>query len=432
MTCHTQRGRRRRAAIALVLAAGFITCTVPAASQDATSFGRQRLRPNAAEVVRVWHLVALAQPANPIRQARVLAMMHAAMHDAVNGAVPKYERYASSITDRRANAAAAAAAAAHRVLTALFPANAAALDAALADSLADIRDGDAEDAGVSLGAAVGQFIVNIRSNDGMDVPDPFTPVSGPGVWEPTPPAFIPAVEPQMQNVTPFTIRSRDQFGIDPPPDLSSDEYARDFNEVKAVGQDVSAVRDADQTHYAHFWFESSPVTWSRIAAIYTARRHASLHDTARLFALLNMAMADGFIAGFYWKRTYAFWRPVTAIRKADTDGNPETIADAAWNPFRPTPASADYPSTHSVLGAAAARILQNVTGSDRFTFCLTTSTALPAGSERCYRGFSEAALENADSRVLVGIHFRFATRAGLKLGSRIGRFAARHSLEPLD
>lgn len=144
-----------------------------------------------------------------------------------------------------------------------------------------------------------------------------------------------------------------------------------------------------------------------------------------------MAMADGYISGFYWKRTYAFWRPITAIRKADTDGNPGTDPDPTWNPLRPTPSSADYPSTHSVLGAAAAMILYRFAGSDRFAFCMASNSSVPVGSIRCYNRFSQAALENADSRVRIGYHFRFATVAGIKLGARIGHFAFRHNLKPL-
>ena len=383
-----------------------------------------------ADVIRTWHTLAALQPTNPVRQSRVLAMLHAAMHDAVNGAVPIYETYASWLSDRHANPVAAAAAAAHGVLASLFPANTATFDAQLASSLADVPDGAAEDAGVALGAAVAQFIVDVRANDGMNVPDPFNPIPGPGVWEPTPPAFAAAVEPQMQNVMPFAIRSRDQFDVELPPDLLSEAYARDFNEVKAVGQETSSVRNEDQVHYAHFWFEPSNVAWSRIAAIYTWQNDTNLHDTARLFALLNLAMADGYIAGFYWKQTYALWRPITAIRKADTDGNPDTDRDTTWNSLRPTPPSADYPSTHSILGAAAAQILRQFTGSDRFAFCMVSSSAVPAGSARCYKRFSEAAGENADSRVLIGYHFRFATKAGMKLGRRIGTYAFRHNLEP--
>ncbi len=384
-----------------------------------------------ADVIRTWHALAAAQPTNPVRQSRVLAMVHAAMHDAVNGAVPVYETYASWLSDRRAHPEAAAAAAAHRVLVNLFESNATTFDMQLASSLASIPDGAAKDAGVALGSAVGEFIVLFRANDGMAVPDPFNPVPGPGVWEPTPPGLAAAVEPQMQNVTPFTIRSRDRFHVQPPPGLLTHRYARDYQEVKAAGRDTSTIRNVDQTHSAHFWWEASSVGWSRIAAIYTVRNRVTLHDTARLFALMNMAMADGYIAGFYWKRTYALWRPITAIRKADTDGNPETDPDPGWNSLRPTPPSADYPSTHAVLGATAAEILRHVNGSDRFGFCMTSSSAVPEASERCYRRFSEAAAENADSRVYIGYHFRFATKAGMKLGRQIGNVALRHNLTPL-
>jgi hypothetical protein len=382
-------------------------------------------------VVRTWHALAAAQPANPVRQSRVLALVHAAMHDAVNGAVPRFQTYASWLTDPNADPEAAAAAAAHRVLVNLFPGNDAAFDAQLTSSLAGIPDGPSRDAGVALGSAVGQFIIDFRANDGMDVADPFNPAPGPGIWAPTPPAFMAAVEPQMQNVTPFTIRSRSQFDVEPPPTLLSEEYTNDYREVKAVGQDSSSARTEDQTHYAHFWWEASNIGWSRIATIYTTQNGTTLHDTARLFALLNMTMADGYITGFYWKRTYAFWRPVTAIQNAGADGNPETEADPAWNPLRPTPPSADYPSTHAVLGTAAARILQLFNGSDRFAFCTGSSSAVPAGSPRCYSRFSEAAAENADSRVYIGYHFRAATEAGSRLGRQIGNYAFRHNLEPL-
>jgi hypothetical protein len=399
--------------------------------QGGSAFSSSRSRRYSAEVVRTWHALATAQPTNPVRQSRVLALVHAAMHDAVNGAVPRYEVYASRLMDRTAHPEAAAAAAAYQVLLNLFPANATAFDVQLANSLDAIRDGAAKDAGVALGSAVGQFIVDIRADDGMEVPDPFNPPPGPGIWAPTPPAFASAVEPQMQNVTPFSIRSRDQFEVEPPPSLFSEDYTRNYDEVKTVGRDTSTVRNDDQTHYAHFWFEPSSVSWSRIAAIYTLQKRTGLHETARLFALLNMAMADGYIAGFYWKRTHALWRPITAIRQADTDGNLGTEPDLTWNPLRPTPPSAEYPSTHAVLGSAAAQILRRFTGSDRFAFCMASSSSVPTGSARCYERFSEAAAENADSRVFIGYHFRFATQSGMRLGRQIGNFAFGHSLEPL-
>ena len=383
-------------------------------------------------VIRAWNEIARAQAfGNPVRFSRILAIMHAAQHDAVNGAEPRYETYASPLSDRKADAEAAAAAAAHTVLVAFFPANQAALDAELVESLASVPDGPAERAGVALGRAVGQLLLDVRAGDGFNVPDPFTPTPGPGVWEPTPPAFAPMLEAQFHNVRPFTLRDRSQFLPGPPPDLTSARYARDFNEVKRLGQDTSPLRTADQTQLAHFWAEGSPVGWSRAGSVVSSLLDYDLHRTARLLALLNMAMADGFIAGWYQKRHFAFWRPVTAIRKAETDGNAVTSPDPTWLPLRPTPAGPDYPSTHSLLGGAAAEILRRFTGGDRVRFCMTSTTSVPAGAERCWNSFTEAELENAASRVVVGFHFRFATTTGVEVGRKVGRFAIRRSLRPL-
>jgi hypothetical protein len=384
------------------------------------------------EVIRAWNAIARAQAfGNPVRFSRTLAIMHAAQHDAVNGAEPRYETYTSPLADRKADAEAAAAAAAHRVLVFFFPANQAALDAELSASLARTPNGRAERAGVTLGRAVGQRLLDTRANDGFDIPDPFAPTPGPGVWEPTPPAFAPMLEAQFHNVRPFTLRDRGQFLPGPPPDLTSTRYARDFNEVKHLGQDTSPQRSADQTQLAHFWAEGSPVGWSRVGSIISSLRHYDLHRTARLLALLNMAMADGFIAGWYQKRHYALWRPVTAIRNADTDGNPATNPDPTWLSLRPTPALPDYPSTHSLLGGAAAEILRSFTGQDRFRFCMTSTTSVPAGAERCWNSFTQAEVENANSRVLVGFHFRSACTTGMEVGRKIGKFAIGHALRPL-
>jgi hypothetical protein len=384
------------------------------------------------EVIRAWNEIARTQAfGNPIRFSRILAIMHAAQHDAVNGAEPRYETYTSLLTDRKADAEAAAAAAAHRVLVFFFPANQAALDAELSASLAKVPDDPAERAGVALGRAVGRRLLDSRANDGFDGVDPFAPTPGTGVWEPTPPAFAPMLEAQFHNVRPFTLRDRGQFLPGPPPDLTSARYARDFNEVKRLGQDTSPLRTADQTQLAHFWAEGSPVGWSRVGSVVSSLRDYDLHRTARLLALLTMAMADGFIAGWHQKRHYAFWRPVTAIRKAETDGNPATGADPTWLSLRPTPALPDYPSTHSLLGGAAAEVLRRFTGEDRFRFCMTSTTSVTAGAERCWNSFTQAEVENANSRVLVGFHFRFACATGVEVGRKVGRFAIGHSLRPL-
>jgi PAP2 superfamily len=349
----------------------------------------------------------------------------------VNGVDARYERHLSTLSDPSADAEAAAA---HKELVNFFPANQAALDAELANSLSMIPDGPAKTAGVALGAAIGQEAFDARLNDGFSSVAPFVPPVGVGFWKPTPPVFAPIVEPQFQNVTPFGIESRDQFKVKTKQALilTHAKYAAEFNEVKEIGRIDSTTRTADQTHYAHFWFEGSQLGWSKIANIISINENYDLHETARLLALVHMSMCDGFIAGWYWKRVHAFWRPVTAIHEADTDGNPETIQDAGWNSLRPTPASPDYPSTHSVLGAAAAEILRRFTGTDAFPFCMDSTTAVPAGTQRCWRSFTQAELENAESRVLVGFHFRFAIETGVSVGRKVGGFAARHALRPLE
>jgi hypothetical protein len=357
--------------------------------------------------------------------------MHAAQHDAVNGARPRYETYASTLQNPGADPEAAAAAAAHQVLVASFPPNRGALDERLTESLSAVPNGDAEEAGVALGRAVGDIVLQARADDGYNTADPFTPAPRPGVWEPTPPAFAPMLEPQFQNVAPFTLRDRSQFLPDPPPALTSRRYARDHNEVKLVGQDISLARTPDQTHLAHFWAEPSPGGWSRVGNLVSARYGYGLHHTARLQALLNAAMADGFIVGWYQKRHFAFWRPVTAIRQGDSDANPSTERDPTWLSLRPTPPLPDYPSTHSLLGSAAAEILRRLTGTNAFPFCMTSTTSTPPGTERCWRSFTQAEHENAESRVLAGFHFRFAIETGVHVGRKIGKFATRHALRPL-
>ena len=408
---------------AVVLALG-------AASPSTTS---ARGGPSPGDVIRDWNETARSQPfENPLTLARILAIMHAAQHDGVNGAEPRYETYASTLYDPGADAEAAAAAAAHEVLVAFFPANRAALEDRLDESLAAVPDGDAEDAGVALGRAVGDVVLEARADDGYGIADPFSPAPGPGVWEPTPPAFAPMLEPQFQNVAPFTLRDRTQFLPDRQPSLRSRRYARDYAEVKLVGRDTSPVRTPDQTHVAHFWAEPSAGGWSRVGNLVSARYRYDLHRTARLQALLTMAMSDGFVVGWFQKRHFAFWRPVTAIREGGADGNPKTEPDPSWLSLRPTPALPDYPSTHSLLGSAAAEILRRFTGTNVFPFCMVSATSAPSGTKRCWGSFTRAELENAESRVLVGFHFRFAIETGVEVGRKVGKFAIRHALRPRE
>jgi hypothetical protein len=220
------------------------------------------------------------------------------------------------------------------------------------------------------------------------------------------------------------------------------KYAADFNEVKSLGGDdvtTPSTRTADQTEIALFWWESSPLKWNRIARTVSADKGLYLWENARLFGLLNLALADGYIAMVDTKNHYNYWRPVTAIRTGDTDGNPDTAGDPTWTPLRPTPANQDYASGHSIEGGAAAEVLKQFFGTDRISFedCGVT---LPEGSTcsdpspvlRSYTRFSQAAAENAHSRILIGFHFRKSVEEGTDYGQQIGKRAASLYLRPVD
>jgi hypothetical protein len=234
------------------------------------------------------------------------------------------------------------------------------------------------------------------------------------------------------------LRHPSQFRASPPYPLPTTKYARDLNEVKSLGGVVSA-RTPDQTEIAHFWFESSPLRWNRIARTVLPAAGLDVWETARLFALLNMALADGYIGSFETKYRYGFWRPVTAIQLADTDGNPATTADPTWMPLRLTPPMPDHDSAHAVEGGAAAEVLKLVLGADAMAFSACSFSMLLA-AERCgeadevvrsYTSFSQAADENAESRILVGFHFRKAVEDGTRHGRRIGKEAVAHFLRPV-
>lgn len=388
-----------------------------------------------ADVVTDWNQTAIATlNAAGVRfppQTRALAMMHAAMFDAVNATNHRYTAYAVDIYAPHASPEAAAAAAAHGVLLSLIPSQQVNLDAAYAASLAQVPDSAAKDGGIALGVTVANGILALRSADGSNAIVPYTPGTGPGVWRPTPPAFGPAAFVAFATTTPFTLRSSSQFLAEDPPTLTSKDYARDFNEVKSLGDVNSVTRTADQTEAAQFWIENSDFTWNLIARLAAAAHQNNLSQNARLFALLNMATADGIITGFNTKYTYNFWRPITAIRAADTDGNDETTADPTWTPLSPTPAHPDYTSNHTIYSAAAAKVLALVLGSDDFDFSITSSTA-PNGAVRTYHSFSQAAEECGVARIWVGFHFRTAVRRGFKQGEQVGRFAFKNYLKPVN
>jgi hypothetical protein len=314
------------------------------------------------------------------------------------------------------------------VLRTLFPAQQAYLDARLAGSLAAVGDGTAKDRGVALGALAAAAIVEARLEDGSDTPlvGGYEPGTGAGKYQLTPPFNI-AFVPGWRHVTPFALQSPMQFRSAAPPALASAAYANAFNEVKSVGRLGSTTRTDDQTAYAKFWYEFSELGWNRIARTVAQDRALGLQSAARLFALLNIAMSDAYVAGWDSKYHYDLWRPITAIHAAGIDGNDATVVDAQWEPSEPTPPVQDYPSTHSALGDAAATVLAEVFG-DSTSFSFASPTAVPANSTRSFASFSAAADENADSRVMAGIHFRFAIEAGQAMGRAIGEWAVANHL----
>jgi hypothetical protein len=366
---------------------------------------------------------------------RSLAMMHIAMHDAVNAAHPRYQRYALAVAplaSRKVDSAIAAATAAHDVLAALYPQPQAAalLKAHLEKTLIDAGIGTPIEEGARLGKAAAAAVLAKRAKDGSAVPEPYAEGKLPGKYRFTKP-FDFAAAPHWRKVTPFALTSVSQFRTAPPPALTSDAYVRDYGEVSRVGgKTAGKARSADEAHYAAFWYEFSDIGWNRIARVVSGRVKQDLWDRARTFALLNMAMADAYIAGWDSKFHYNFWRPVTAIQLAAQDGNPRTAPDASFETLLVTPPVPDMPSTHSALGMAAATVLAAAFGCDDVPFSFASTSAVPANPVRSFRNFNEAARENADSRVKAGLHFRFATTAGLELGRQIGQYVNRNALPP--
>jgi membrane-associated phospholipid phosphatase len=343
------------------------------------------------------------------------------------------------------------AAAAHTVLVGIVsvtgtPAQRAAAlalaDRAYGTSLARVQDAAARNKGVAVGRAAGAAMLALRKDDGAGRDAPYTPGMGPGRWQPhpnpvppNPPianpdlarGYLPSALPGWGNVTPFTLLSASQFWLPGPPPVTSAAYAKDYNEVKRLGGKVSADRTEEQTQIARFWFEG-PGAWNTIARTVLTSRGADARDSARTLALMNMAMADAYIAGFKIRYVYDLWRPVTAIREGDHDGNDATAGDPTWDSHQNTPAVSDYPSTQSTFSAAAAVVLARTLG-DQASFSFTSGKPFE-GITRSFTSFSQAARESADSRVYAGIHFPSACEDGLALGRRVGERVAKLYLQP--
>ena len=420
MTSDTSRTRRRFFAAVLMIVATGVATARPAHTHV-----------NAAVM---WNAIATqaflpTQGSNPLGQSRTYAMLHAAIHDALNAIHQRYRPYTRGLASSGgASHDAAVAAAAYGILIALIPDQRSLIDDAYEAALALIADGPAENRGVAVGQAAAVAVLDRRLNDGMAeaFATPYVPTGLPGDYAFTPPFDEPplgplAVAPGWGGVEPFGI-DLNAHRLAGPRSIRSLAYALDFAYLKAIGEVNSTLRTAEQSEIARFWYEDSPIGWNRIANTVLRQEDVGLWESARILALANFAMADGFIAGFEAKYDFRFWRPVTAIRMAATDGNRFTEPDENWSSYLITPPVPDYPSTHTVLGAAAAEVLIHFFG-DRVRFS-TTSVTEP-GVVRHFRGFSHAAIENGASRVYAGIHFVQAVTEGYKQGAGVGRRIAR-------
>lgn len=402
-----------------------------------------------AEAVNDWNMIASSaivatagQP--PPVSALSFAMVHGAVYAAVNAIDRGYRPYlvapAANPSDSKD---AAVAAAAFRVLAALFPGQLATLQPVYDGYIAALPDQPvgSKAAGIIVGESAAAAMLAARTNDGRGGgPGTFVGTL-PGLWRPTPPFFTQDPAPWVMNVRPFLIKSPDQFRSRGPNELTSRKYAKDFAEVKEIGSLNSPTRTPDQTDAAIFWQDHALVLWNRIFRTLGSSQGLDTVENARMFAMENLAAADAYIGCWNDKYHWKFWRPITAIREADTDGNPTTQADPTWRPlFDPatpvasapplvTPPFPDHPSGHTCVAGAITKTLRSFFGTDKLPFSVISNKS---GTSRSFDRFSDALKENIDARVWAGIHFRTADVQGALLGKKVARYLRKHYFEPVN
>jgi len=391
------------------------------------------------DVVIQWNQAVLAAIRNDKPSlgflTRDLAIVQTAIYDAVNAI-----DHTGSTFHVHANApagaspVAAADAAGLFTASALFPTDTALFQATYQAALAGVPDGKAQAQGLAVGRFVAERTLISRATDGANAFVSYVPGSAPGDWRPTPPAFASAQTPQWPKVTPFALKKGSQFRPAPPPALTSAAYAAAFNETKDFGSINSTVRTPQETEVAHFWEGKAGTPqvagyWNEIAQSAATSRGNTLDQNARLFAELNVTLADAVIAHFDAKYTYNRWRPITAIQLAAQTGNPDTVADPNWLPLLNTPPNPSYVSGHGAVSGAAATVLAHAFGTDNVSFSLTSDDL--KGVTHSFTSFSAAATEAENSVVWGGIHFRFDVTAAHAMGQSVARFVDQHFFHPL-
>ena len=383
-----------------------------------------------ADVVTDWNettgtLVANDVGNNP--RLRTLAMVHVAMSDAINTVQNRYTRVVATVPAApSASAEAAAAAAARQILIQIYPGKNAKIEEAYAASLKAILEGPAKTEGIKLGMAVADAVQADRANDGTDIADTYRPHTAPGVYVPT---TLPIWE-QYAHAKPWVLKSADQFRPGPPPALSSVEWARDYNEVKSLGGAKSTTRTAEQTEAVRFWENVNfGPSWQAAARELAMKQEMPLAECARMFALLNTSLANAYIVNWDAKYTYHFWRPVTAIRNGDQDGNDATERDAGWTSFNPTPMHPEYPSQATINATIASAVLESVFGPVK-AIPFTATDVRDAKRTRQFASLADMAEEQKNVRVWGGVHYRFAIRTSEDVGRKVAAYMIENTLKP--
>jgi len=403
-----------------------------------------------ADAVSDWNVIALQRigaATNPVHPTPVvfldMAIVQIAVYDAVQAIEKQYTPYYVHIPGASGSSDAAAAKAAHDVLVSLLPNQSDVIKDRYDQYLAQ-HGLSPLDPGIAVGATAAAGIIALRASDGRFPSGqvPFNGGTAVGQWRPTdsfqgtppnPAPFSSMAAPWVAKVTPFVLKSGDQYRATPPPPLDSKQYTNAYNEVKAMGARFNSARTTDQTNLAFFWALNYPAVWNRVVRDLAASQNLSIGDNARLCALVNLAMADATITAWDTKVTYTFWRPLTAIRLANEDTNPDTVEDPTWQPLINNPNYPDHSSGANNISAAATRMFALYFGTDEMTFTVfTTNTAAGIPQMITYNRFSDAAEEVVNVRIWQGIHFRFADEEARKQGRHVAQWVVAHSLKPID
>jgi len=379
-----------------------------------------------ANVISDWDTKAVAFAAPGSTGEREVAMVHIAMFDAVNSIEQRYRPYLVQPSVPKTTSQEAAAATAAGTVLAGLPARRATAEmkAALANYLASIPDGAAKADGIKLGEAVAAKVLEARANDGANAPDAYRPRTTAGVYVPTP-ITVGSTWPAM---TPFALTKPSQFRPPPPIPLASPEWAADYNELKDYGGKTSAKRSAQQTETARFWLMVGAPAYHPIPRQLVVAKQMSIIDSARFMALFAVALTDSYIAVFDAKYHYEFWRPITAIRNGDIDGNPATELEATWQPIDNTPLHPEYPCAHCINSGAAVAVIESVLGSTDIPEVSMTSSTAP-GVIHHWTNLGVFADEVANARIWAGFHYRFSTRVGTDMGRKIGEYVVKNVMQ---